>query len=370
MAYLLAVNTSHVDKLPKDTTPAQWARYNDAFRNVEVTPHELAGYIRGGFAIAPQCEGRRKAANFRQAQHIAVDLDDGTYTWDALVSMELVAMCAAIVHTTASHTDEHPRYRVIFLLEHPITDPDDYTQAVRAFMRAFGAAADAACSDPARLFYGANGCQLLLMPDFVVTADDLAYILATYPADDDAPKKRKISGKIPPAGASAPAPAGIVPPSELSAARRDAHLDALMTKVRTCPDGTKWHTLREVSYTLGGYAASGYYTFSELQTALRQAIETRRSTVADMRAAYKTIDDALEAGAVHPLYYERTERGGNGRQHTDAPTDARGRLRVILERRRTELEAAISGADLETCPDFDAMLHEYSLVMARLEATA
>lgn len=373
MGYLLSINTSHVDKLPKDTSPARWAGYNDAFRNVELTPGELAGIIRGGYAIAPQMNGRRKRENFRLAQHIGVDLDDGTYTWDALISMELVAMCAAIIHTTASHTDEHPRYRVVFLLEEPITDPDDYTQAVGAFMRAFGAAADPACKDPARLFYGANGCQLLLQPLFTVTSDDLAYILATYPPDAKVdPQKAKTGATIATAGTVAPpTDSAIVPPSELSPARRDAHLDALLNKIRTAPDGAKWFTLRDVSYTLGGYARAGYFTFPELQKELRQTIEGRRATVASMPAAYSTIDDALEAGAAYPLYYERTERGNTTNVGTvSPPTDARGRLRWILERRRAELEQAIAAADLETCPDFEAMTHEYTLVMERLEATA
>ena len=372
MGYLLSINTSHVDKLPKDTSPARWAGYNDAFRNVELTPGELAGIIRGGYAIAPQMNGRRKRENFRLAQHIGVDLDDGTYTWDALISMELVAMCAAIIHTTASHTDEHPRYRVVFLLEEPITDPDDYTQAVGAFMRAFGAAADPACKDPARLFFGAEDCSLLHMPDNVVTADDLAAILEAYPPDLQVdPQKEKIpQNTARPATVATPTDSAIVPPSEPSAARRDAHLDALLDNVRTAPDGSKWFILKETAYTLGGYGGAGYFTFKELQKALEDAIDTRRATVANMPAAYATIEQGLLAGWSAPLYY-KVKDGANGRQHADAlPTDARGRLRWILERRRAELEQAIAAADLETCPDFGAMTHEYTLVMERLEATA
>ena len=372
MAYLLSVNASHVNKLPKDTSPARWAGYNDAFENTCLSSGEIAHTIRSGYAIAPQCDGRRKAANFRAAQHVGVDLDDGTYSWDELVHMPIVVMHAAIVHTTASHTREHPRYRVLFLLEEPITDPDDYTQAVGAFMGAFGAAADPACKDPARLFFGAEDCSLLHMPDNVVTADDLAAILEAYPPDLQVdPQKEKIpQNTARPATVATPTDSAIVPPSELSAARRDAHLDALLDNVRTAPDGQKWHVLKETAYTLGGYGGAGYFTFAELKKALEDAIGTRRATVASMPAAYATIEQGLLAGWSAPLYY-KVKDGANGRQHADAlPTDARGRLRWILERRRAELEQAIAAADLETCPDFEAMTHEYTLVMERLEATA
>lgn len=371
MAFLIAINTSRINKLPKDTTPAEWARYNDAFRNVELTSGELAGIIRAGYAIAPQCDGRRKASNFLQAQHIGIDLDDGTHNWDDLVTMPLVDGYASIIHTTASYTPENHRYRVLFLLEEPITNPTDYTHAVRVFMRAFGAAADAACKDPARLFFGAKDCSLLHMPDNIVTADDLASILAKYPPDtptittslDGHPPASVTTVTPPPADAG-----GIVSPSDLAPARRDAHLAALLSKIRYCPDGEKWATLREVSYTLGGYVASGYFTFSELQTALQGAIETRRSTVASMPAAYQTIEQGLRAGMSAPLYYQVKERR-NGRQHADAPpADARHRLRWIMERRIAELEDAILAADMETCPDFESMAREYSILQERLAA--
>lgn len=363
MAYLLAVNTSRRNKLPKDATPAEWARYNEAFQNVELTPGEIASHIRAGHAIAPQCDGRRKRNNWRLAQHIGIDLDDGSLSWDALVHMPLVDQHAAMVHTTASHTPDHPRYRVLFLLSEPMRDPDAYTYAVRCFLKAFGTA-DQHCKDPARLFFGAAGCSLVLMPDNVITPDDLAYIMATWPADaptvtmplDGHPAARMPSGQPASGG-------GIVAPSDLSPARRDAHLAALLDKIRHCPDGTKWATLRDVSITLGGYAAGGYYDFNYLRGELYRAIEARRATVASMPAAFDTIDSGLAYGAMRPLYYEASARPAH---HTPPPADARHRLRWIMERRIAELEDAILAADMETCPDFESMAREYSILQERL----
>lgn len=367
MAFLIAVNTSRRNKLPKDTPDIEWARYNDAFQNVELTPGEIASRIRAGYAIAPQCDGRRKRENFRLAQHIGIDLDEGDRVWDDLLQMPLVDQHAAIVHTTASHTPEHPRYRVLFLLSEPIRDPAVYTHAVRCFLKAFGTA-DKQCKDAARMFFGAAGCSLLLMPDNVITPDDLAYIMATWPADaptittplDGQPAAGVTTVTPPPADAG-----GIVSPSDLSPARRDAHLAALLSKIRYCPDGEKWATLRDVSITLGGYAAAGYFDIHNIRGLLRQAIEARRATVASMPAAYDTIDSGLTYGAMRPLYYEASARPAH---HTPPPADARHRLRWIMERRIAELEDAILAADMETCPDFESMAREYSILQERLAA--
>lgn len=381
MGYLLAINTSRRNKLPKDATPAEWARFNDAFRNVELTPGEIASCIRAGYAIAPQCDGRRKRDNWRLAQHIGIDLDNGLIAWDDLVHMPLVDQHASMVHTTASHTPEHPRYRVLFLLSEPMRDPDAYTYAVRCFLKAFGTA-DEHCKDPARLFFGAAGCSLVLMPDNVITPDDLAYIMATWPADDARAGAENVSNwtqNNPPAApfysvnssnsAIAQWPAddagGIVSPSDVSPARKDAHLEALLSKIRYCPDGEKWATLRDVSITLGGYAAAGYFDVNNIRGLLRQAIEARRATVASMPAAYDTIDSGLAYGAMRPLYYEASARPAH---HTPPPADARHRLRWIMERRIAELEDAILAADMETCPDFESMAREYSILQERLAA--
>ena len=63
MRYLLAVNRTIRGKLAKDATPSQWAAFNDAFTNVELTPAQIAAEIRAGHAIAAQHADRRKVAN-------------------------------------------------------------------------------------------------------------------------------------------------------------------------------------------------------------------------------------------------------------------------------------------------------------------
>jgi len=359
MAYLLTVNRSHRGKLPKDATPGQWATFNDAFRTARLTPAEIAAEIRAGHAIAAVHNGRRKRSNWQCAQHIGIDLDDGSLSWDDVAEMPLVKYHAAILHTTASHTPAAPRMRVLFLLEEPIEDAAAYSAIVASMLRAFSTA-DPLCKDPSRLFFGAPGCELLLMPDNVLTEEDIANLFTAWPPDEEADPPidapRTIGFKTP-APASAPAGAGdIVAPAELSPRRKAAHLGALCDKIRTAPDGAKWATLRDVSITVGGYAAAGYLSQAEARAMLQDAIEARRATVASMAHAYATIDEALTYGALRPLYYTRADDAPRAAQ--DAPRRLLELRRQLIDARVAELERLIIAAPIDA-PEMPDILAEY-----------
>ena len=374
MAYLLAVNRTIRGKLPKDATPGQWARYNDGFTNVELTAAEIAAEIQAGYAIAAQHDGRRKRDNWRLAQHIGIDLDDGALSWDEIVNLPWVAQSAAIIHTTASHTPAHGRYRVVFLLEDEIRDPDTYTLLVWCLLQAFETA-DPHCKDPSRLFFGAPGCGLLLQPGNVLTSEDIANLVTAYPPanwldDDPADRPARSIGFKSAADHAARlteqcSVGAIIPPGDVSPRRLEAHTEALLDKVRYAPDGAKWATLRDVSITFGGYVAGGYYPADDARRWLRDAIGTRRATVASMPAAYDTIDRGLSYGQLFPLFYERTD------PPADRPTvaDLRARIdttrRLVIAQRIAELETAILAADMDA-PGFDELTVEY----ARLKAEA
>ena len=110
-----------------------------------------------GHPYCPQMDGKRKAENFRCAQHIAIDMDCGDQraSIDALSKHPLVAMYGAIIHETPSHTPEAPRARVIFILDEPIHSAEGYKAALAVVTELFDGS-DPACVDAARFFYG-NG---------------------------------------------------------------------------------------------------------------------------------------------------------------------------------------------------------------------
>jgi hypothetical protein len=73
-------------------------------------------------------------------------------TLEDLANDELYNEYGAGYYTTASHTDQDQRFRIVFILEHPITDPDNFIKLNAGLIRHYGG--DKACKDPARLFYG------------------------------------------------------------------------------------------------------------------------------------------------------------------------------------------------------------------------
>jgi hypothetical protein len=158
--YKIAVNTMALDgKLPAGD--ARWATFNDSFVNQELELIELANVIYTGHSYSGWHNGRRKLENFVCAQHIAVDMDteDRRSTIETLSANTFVRTYAALIHTTASHTPDAPRARVLFLLDTPITDPNAYQVAAKFLISQFPGA-DPACSDASRFFFGAKNCEI------------------------------------------------------------------------------------------------------------------------------------------------------------------------------------------------------------------
>lgn len=70
-------------------------------------------------------------------------------------------------------------------------------------------------------------------------------------------------------------------------------------------DGEKHHTLVKAAYLMGGFVASGFADEEEARNILRTRIKNKPGVV-DLKKAYNTIDDSLEAGKRMPIQ-ERTE---------------------------------------------------------------
>lgn len=158
--YKIAVNSMVLNgKLPPGDP--RWGVFNDSFVNQEIALIDLANAIYTGHSYSGWHKGRRKLDNFICAQHIAVDMDteDRRSTIDVLSANTFVRTYAALIHTTASHTPEAPRARVIFLLDQPIADAAAYQAAAKFLVSQFPGA-DQACSDASRFFYGAKNCEV------------------------------------------------------------------------------------------------------------------------------------------------------------------------------------------------------------------
>ena len=153
---LLAINRNLVGKPPSNVL----AKYNHAFSSVDVSIDELAEMVSNGFAFCPQFgKNKRQSANFRVSGYLAVDVDHGL-TVDEAQGSEFFQNYASLLYTTASHTADAHRFRVIFELEEPISDAEIMKAALTGLVAKFGG--DESCKDACRMFFGAVGCQTVI----------------------------------------------------------------------------------------------------------------------------------------------------------------------------------------------------------------
>lgn len=160
MKHRIAINRIALDgKIPPGDK--RWATFNDSFDNLTLEPVEIANAIYQGYSFTTWHTGRRSLANFALGQHVAIDLDSGDERsrLTTLAAHPWARMYAAFAYTTPSHTDEHPRARVMFLLDEPVTSADGYGEMVQFVMSQFDEP-DTSCKDASRFFYGSKDCSI------------------------------------------------------------------------------------------------------------------------------------------------------------------------------------------------------------------
>ena len=111
-----------------------------------------------GCAFAPALlSNHRDELNFLSHQIAMVDIDSGM-TLTELQQHAFYQQYGSGYYTTASHTDQDPRFRILYRLPVPVTDA--YTmRVIYEGLLAVHGAADIACKDAARLFFGTQNAQ-------------------------------------------------------------------------------------------------------------------------------------------------------------------------------------------------------------------
>lgn len=128
------------------------------YRTAEVTPGEFAHHILSGKAWAPCCfkDAHRRKTQFRASQLLALDLDEGV-SFQTALSHDFIRQYAFLVHPSPSSTLEHPKSRVIFLLDEPVTQVSAWEALQYGLIEHFHELhPDKACKDAARMFYGSD----------------------------------------------------------------------------------------------------------------------------------------------------------------------------------------------------------------------
>jgi hypothetical protein len=160
--YSVAIGPIMSEKLPSGDPG--WAEFNASFENVELPQVEIAARLYDGHPITTQHKDHWRATkNYLRGQHIGMDFDTGDErsTISRLLKDPFIAKYASIIYTTPSHTPDAPRARVLFLLDQPIHQAQNYALSSAALLWLFGSA-DRQCKDPARFFYGGKpgACEM------------------------------------------------------------------------------------------------------------------------------------------------------------------------------------------------------------------
>ena len=178
--FAVDINRRFTDKV-KPGDPRFW-KLNMSFQTAELTAAELLDDIRNGHAWTaphrkvrhPRADGKRTTYRVKRnvigVQVIGLDSDTGDElsTLDWWKQDDFFAHFGAFAHTTASHTDERPRCRVVFVLAEPLA-PDDAELLLLALHERYPHI-DHSAKDACRLFYGARGCSYV-MPENVMPQD-------------------------------------------------------------------------------------------------------------------------------------------------------------------------------------------------------
>ena len=115
---------------------SRWGKYTANFCKERHTLESLAKRVAvDGCAFSAVMQSNyRTTANFVSAQHIGLDDDRGTTesSLEALAEDPFIADHAAFIYETPSSTPEHPKSRIVFMLDQPFTDAGEYRTAQEA----------------------------------------------------------------------------------------------------------------------------------------------------------------------------------------------------------------------------------------------
>ncbi|MBO1581582.1 hypothetical protein [Bacillus sp. XF8] len=95
---------------------------------------------------------KRSKANWESQQVIALDFDEDL-TLDEAINDIFFKQHAAFLYTTFRHKDSHHKFRVVFVLDKPLTQYKDFEHIMDSLLERYPQA-DRACRDGSRLFFG------------------------------------------------------------------------------------------------------------------------------------------------------------------------------------------------------------------------
>jgi putative DNA primase/helicase len=218
---------------------------------------------------------------------IEADYDDEMMSVDEAVTRLGAAGVLGIVYTSPSHSEDAPRWRVLCPLSQEYT-PDERDRFLARLNGLFGGIfANESWTRSQSYYYGSvNQNPSHRAESIEGTPIDLISELDMFAIRK--PEKPKPNGAH-----HGPA----TPPAEITDKRINGLIQSLLNNIRNAVDGTKYFTLRDTAFTIGGYL---HLTTWSVQQAVEACVAALPGAE-DWEAARKTATAAVEAGAAKPL---------------------------------------------------------------------
>jgi P4 family phage/plasmid primase-like protien len=184
MKLQLSINRKIINKGPADTY---------GWQNSEMTVEEFIKFVTvtggaysGGVLKEGKSNKKPAASDIERAQILSLDFDncvkvynkqtrtydehkkslaEGYTSFDTVVGDPWINDNALFAYSTPTSTPDHNRFRVVFILPEPVTDPLEYAKIADAFIRKFDS--DTSCKNIDRFFYGNEKAEVKIFNSFL-----------------------------------------------------------------------------------------------------------------------------------------------------------------------------------------------------------
>jgi hypothetical protein len=161
----VTLNLTPFESKPQKT---DFIKINKEFVTEKVNISKLCNHINEGKTFVPSVfqNNIRKNDAFISTQVFALDFDDNQDPTEKIKLFSEYGIRTNIMYYTFSSTDEYKKFRLVFVIDTPITDRKTREKIQLAFM-GIAKDSDAACKDAARMFLGCNktAIDLSLLPN-------------------------------------------------------------------------------------------------------------------------------------------------------------------------------------------------------------
>ena len=201
MKIKLNIDTQRFTSKPQPFPPSLRNRLCSAASIREVTPEQLIESVKQGLTFTPAAMTGTTGDTWQAQQVICADIDNDTGRKDAdghkirlaepltpEKAREVMAQHGIdpyFMYYSFSNADNWPKFRIVLVLDAPITDPDIANDLVARFTGIFNKAvyhcADTTASDNARLYYGGKA-DCIIYQSGRTTSTQLLQALPVYEA--------------------------------------------------------------------------------------------------------------------------------------------------------------------------------------------